>query len=104
MPTSIAFMISQVHDRADRHRVSRRCSELASRYSTELGGYGAMSDEERTNVAIAAELVALVELGRDRVGASSEPGDPAALKRLEVFADQVLAKLQLDSLSEAAGR
>jgi hypothetical protein len=103
MPTAIAFMISQVHDRTDRHRVAGRCRELTARYSTELGGYSAMSDEERTNVAIAAELVSLVELGRDRVRNSLEPGDPSALKRLEVFANQVLAKLQLEDLSEAAG-
>lgn len=103
MPTSIAFMISQVHDRTDRSRVSKRCAELTSRYTTELGGYSVLSDEERTNVAIAAELVSLVELGRDRVRNSLEPGDPAALKRLEVFANQVLAKLTFDELGEAAG-
>jgi hypothetical protein len=103
MPTAIAFMISQVHDRTDRNRVAGRCRELTARYSTELGGYSAMSDEERTNVAIAGELVALVELGRDRVRTSPEPGDPAALNRLVVFANQVLAKLQLEDLSEAAG-
>jgi hypothetical protein len=103
MPTSIAFMISQVHDRADRQRVAGRCRELTARYSAELGGYSAMSDEERTNIEIAGELVSLVELGRDRVRTSLEPGDQAALKRLEVFANQVLVKLQLEDLSEAAG-
>jgi hypothetical protein len=103
MPTAIKFAINQVHDRADRQRVSRRCGELAALYSSELGGYGVMSDEERNNVAIAAELVTLVELGRDRVRTSLEPGDPAALRRLEVFANQVLAKLQIDELEAVAG-
>jgi hypothetical protein len=102
MPTSIAFMIQQVHDRADRQRVAGRRRELTARYSNELGGFHALSDEERTNIAIAGELVSLVELGRDRVRTSSEPGDPAALNRLKVFANQVLAKLQLEDLSEAA--
>jgi hypothetical protein len=99
MPTSIAFMIQQVHDRADRHRVERRRRELTARYSNELGGFHALSDEDRTNIEIAGELVALVELGRDRVRTSPEPGDPAALKRLEVFANQVLAKLQLEEVA-----
>jgi hypothetical protein len=102
MPTAIKFQIQQVHDVADRQRVARRCSELTEQYAGELGGYIAMSDEERTNVAIAAELVSLVELGRDRVRTSLEPGDTAALKRLEMFANQVLAKLQFDQLGEVA--
>jgi hypothetical protein len=102
MPTAIAFMISQVHDRTDRSRVAKRCAELTARYTTELGGYSVLSDEDRTNIAIAGELVSLVELGRDRVRASLEPGDPSALKRLEVFANQVLAKLQIEALGEAA--
>jgi hypothetical protein len=102
MPTSIAFMINQVHDRADRQRVERRRRQLMAQYSTELGGFHALSDEERTNIEIAGELVSLVELGRDRVGRSLEPGDAAALKRLEVFANQVLAKLHLDE--EVVGR
>jgi hypothetical protein len=104
MPTAIAFMISQVHDRADRQRVERRRRELTARYSNELGGFSALNDEARTNIDIAGELVALVELGRDRVRASLEPGDPAALKRLEGFANKVLAKLQLEDLSEATAR
>ena len=103
MPTSIAFMIQQVHDRTDRQRVERRRRELTAKYSNELGGFHALSAEERTNIEIAGELVALVELGRDRVRTSLVPGDPAALKRLEAFADQVLGKLQLEDLSEAAG-
>jgi hypothetical protein len=73
-----------------------------ARYWGELGGFSALSDEERANVEIAGELVALVELGRDRVRTSLEPGDPSALKRLETFANQVLAKLDLENLSEAA--
>jgi hypothetical protein len=104
MPTAIAFMISQVHDRADRQRVAARCRELTARYSNELGGFSALNDEARTNIAIAGELVALVELGRDRVRTSSEPGDPAALKRLEVFANKVLTKLQIENVSEATAR
>lgn len=101
MPTAIPFMISQVHDRGDRQRIERRRRELMAKYWTELGGFSALSDEERTNIEIAGELVALVEFGRNRVG-RLEPGDPAALKRLETFANQVLAKLTLDELSEAA--
>jgi hypothetical protein len=104
MPTAIAFMISQVHDRRDRQRVERRRRELMARYWTELGGFSALSDEERTNIEIASELVSLVELGRDRVRTSLEPGDPSALNRLEVFANQVLTKLQLEDLIiEVAG-
>lgn len=95
MPTAIKFQIQQVHDRTDRRRVERRRRELMAGYSKALGGFSALSAEERVNIEIAGELVSLVELGRDRVGASTEPGDTAALKRLEVFADQVVAKLQL---------
>jgi hypothetical protein len=102
MPTAIKFAINQVHDRVDRQRVARRCSELAGQYVADLGGHLVLSDPERTNIAIAAELVALVELGRERVRTSPEPGDPAALKRLEVCANQVLAKLQLDELEAVA--
>ncbi len=72
MPTSIAFMIQQVHNRADRQRVERRRRELTAKYSKELGGFSTLSDEERTNIEIAGELVALVELGRDRVRVSLE--------------------------------
>jgi hypothetical protein len=41
-----------------------------------------MSPGERTAVEVASELVSLVELGRDRIRTSHEPGDAAALKRL----------------------
>jgi len=103
VPTAIKFQIQAVHDRADRQRVERRRRGLRAEYWKELGGFSALSEEERTNVEIASELVALVELGRDRVRTSDEPGDPAALKRLTIFANQVLAKLELEDLSEAAG-
>lgn len=101
MPTAIKFAINQVHDRADRRRVERRRHELTAKYAAELGGMHTLGPSERVDVEVAGELVALVELGRDRIGATSEPGDPAALKRLEVFANKVLAKLELENLSEA---
>jgi hypothetical protein len=63
-----------------------------------------MGPSERVDVEVAAELVSLVELGRDRVAASSEPGEPAALKRLEGFANKVLTKLTLNELGEVAAR
>src|ERR1700733_4443532 len=101
MPTAIAFMISQLHDRTDRQRVERRRNALMAEYSSALGGYPAMSADERTNVQNASELVSLVELGRDRIRTSHEPGDAAALKRLETHADQAVAKLDLDERTEA---
>jgi hypothetical protein len=99
MPTAIKFAIQQVHDYVDRRRVERRSRELTSKYSRALR----RQTSERVDLEIAAELTALVELGRDRVGASSESGDPAALKRLEAFASQAVAKLGLpEDFNEAA--
>jgi hypothetical protein len=95
MPTAIAFQIQQVHDKADRRRVFARRDQLMKQYSAALGGMHTLETPDRVGVEIAAELIALTELGRDRVGGSSEPGDPAALKRLEEFASRAVSKLAL---------
>ena len=95
MPTAISFQIQQVHDKADRRRVFARRDQLMKQYSSALGGMHALEAPDRVGVEIAAELVALVELGRDRVGGSTESGDAAALKRLEEFASRAVSKLAL---------
>ena len=56
MPTAIAFMISQVHDRGDRQRVERRRRELTQKYAAELGGLHTMGPSERVDVEVAGEL------------------------------------------------
>jgi hypothetical protein len=95
MPTAIKFQIEQVHDKRDRRRVERRHGELMTKYSDALGGMHTLERPERVDIEIAAALVALVELGRDRVGGSTEAADPAALKRLEEFASRAVSKLAL---------
>jgi hypothetical protein len=103
MPTAIAFQIQQVHDKADRRRVFARRDQLMKQYSAALGGMHALEAPDRVDIEIAAELIAMTELGRDRVDGSSELGDSAALKRLEEFAARAVAKLALpaDFASEA---
>jgi hypothetical protein len=93
MPTAIKFQILQVHDKVDRRRVNRRCNELMVTYSDALGGMHTLEAADRVNIEIAAELTALVELGQERVVNSPEPGDPAALKRLETIAAGAVTKL-----------
>jgi hypothetical protein len=95
MPTAIKFQIQQVHDKADRRRVFARRDQLMKQYSTALGGMHTLETPDRVGVEIAAELIALTELGRDRVGGSAESGDTAALKRLEEFASRAVSKLAL---------
>jgi len=103
MPTAIAFQIQQVHGKADRRRVFARRDQLMKNYSAALGGMHTLETADRVGVEIAAELIALTELGRDRVVTSAETSDPAALKRLEEFASRAVAKLGLpvDFASEA---
>jgi hypothetical protein len=95
MPTAIKFQIEQVHDKADRRRVFARRDQLMKNYSAALGGMHTLDPPDRVGIEIAAELIALVELGRDRVDGSTESGDPAAIKRLEEFAARAVAKLAL---------
>jgi hypothetical protein len=96
MPTAVKFQIQQVHDKADRRRVERRTGELMTIYSNALGGMHTLGAADRVDIEIAAQLTALVELGQERVGGSPEPGDPAALKRLETLATAAVSKLELN--------
>lgn len=92
----IWFDIRQVHDKVDRSKLSSRKSLLViDELGNALGGFHNLCPERRVHVERAAEMIALVEINRARIGAQTESADVRAFTRLKQRTSEVVRKVEL---------